>query len=183
MGGSRLFWSRRRLLGTSMATLGTALLPAAGWSRVDERRLAFRHLHTDERIDVVYYRGGRYQPAALLEVDRFMRDWRADETIRFDYKLLDFLHHVQLELGTFAEYEVLCGYRTPATNAMLRRRSRGVAKRSLHLVGKAVDLNLPAAPLSRIRRTAVDLARGGVGYYPRSRFVHLDTGPVRAWGS
>ncbi len=102
--------------------------------------------------------------------------------MRIDHRLLDFLHDVQLRLGGFAEIEVLSGYRTAETNAMLRRRSRGVAKRSLHLVGKAVDLNYTVAPLHTARANAIDLASGGVGYYPRSNFIHLDTGPVRAWG-
>ena len=165
-----------------MATAALAVLPAAGWSRGDARRLKFRHLHTDERLDVVYFDGGRYQPRALLEVDHFMRDWRENEAIRIDHAVLDFLHDVQLRLGRFDEIEVLCGYRTPATNAMLQRRSRGVARRSLHLVGKAVDVTFPNARLASVRRQALDIARGGVGYYPRSNFVHLDTGAVRTWG-
>ncbi len=171
--------SRRRAAIAGAAVL--AVLPLAGWSRADERRLRFRHLHTGERLDVVYVRDGRYQPAELLRVDQFMRDWREDEAIRIDHRLLDFLHDVQLQLGAFAEHDILCGYRTPATNAMLRRRSRGVAKRSFHMVGKAIDVTFSGARLSSTRNAAVDLAAGGVGYYPRSSFLHLDTGPVRAW--
>jgi uncharacterized protein YcbK (DUF882 family) len=111
-----------------------------------------------------------------------MRDWRENAVIRIDHGLLDFLFSVQTHLGAFGECEVLCGYRTPATNEMLRRRSRGVAKRSYHLVGRAVDVNLPQARLRHVRGTALDLEQGGVGYYPSSHFVHLDTGPVRTWG-
>lgn len=182
MRGLDVDWSRRRLLGAGLAAAGTALLPAAGWCRADARRLQFRHLHTDERLDVVYFAAGRYLPGELLKIDHFMRDWRENAVIRIDHRVLDFLFEVQVRLGAFGECEVLGGYRTPATNAMLRRRSSGVAKRSYHLYGRAVDLNLPQAPLRRIRDTALDLERGGVGYYPRSRFVHLDTGPVRTWG-
>ena len=182
MRGLETDWSRRTLLGAGLAAAGTALLPEAGWCRADERRLKFRHLHTDERLDVVYFTTGRYRPAALLQVDRFMRDWRENAVIRIDHELLDFLFAVQTRLGVFGECEVLSGYRTPATNAMLRRRSRGVAKRSYHLFGRAVDVNLPQAPLRRIRAIALDLEYGGVGYYPRSDFVHLDTGAVRTWG-
>jgi len=174
-------WSRRTLLGAGLAATGTALLPEAGWCRADERRLKFRHLHTDERLDVVYFTTGRYRPAALLQVDRFMRDWRENAVIRIDHELLDFLFAVQTRLGVFGECEVLSGYRTPATNAMLRRRSRGVAKRSYHLFGRAVDFNLPRARLRRVRDSALDLGRGGVGYYPRSHFIHLDSGDVRTW--
>lgn len=174
--------SRRAVLGAGLATAVTALLPAAGWCRPDERRLKFRHLHTGERLDVTYYAGGRYLPAELLKVDHFMRDWREDAAIRIDHELLDFLLEVQARLGRFDECEVLCGYRTPATNAMLRRRSVGVATRSFHLVGRAIDVQLPQAPLHRVRTAALDLERGGVGYYPRADFVHLDTGAVRTWG-
>ncbi len=182
MRGFQADWSRRTLLGAGLAGVATALLPAAGWCHADERRLRFRHLHTDERLDVVYYAAGRYRPAALLQVDHFMRDWREDAVVRIDHELLDFLFTVQTRLGAFGECEVLCGYRTPATNEMLRRRSRGVAKRSFHLFGRAVDINLPQAPLHHIRSVALDVERGGVGYYPRSNFIHLDTGDVRTWG-
>ena len=174
--------SRRGVLVAGAAALATALLPAAGWCRADERRLKFRHLHTDERLDVVYFAGDRYLPGPLLKVDHFMRDWRENAAVKIDHRLLDFLFNVQAELGTFDECDVLCGYRTPATNEMLRRRSRGVAKRSYHLFGRAVDVSLPQAPLRRIRDTALGTEQGGVGYYPRSAFVHLDTGPVRTWG-
>ncbi len=175
-------WSRRRLLTRGAAAAALALLPEAGWSRPDERRLKFHNVHTDERLDIVYYRAGRYQPAALLEVDHLFRDWRENQAIRIDHKLLDFLHEVQARLGAFHAWELLSGYRTRRTNDMLRRRSRGVARNSMHISGKAADLNLPAAPLGRTRQVALELACGGVGYYPRSEFVHLDTGPVRAWG-
>jgi uncharacterized protein YcbK (DUF882 family) len=182
MRGFEDVWSRRTMLGAGLAAASTALLPEAGWCHADERRLKFRHLHTDERLDVVYYAQGRYRPAELLKIDHFMRDWRENQTVRIDHDLLDFLFTLQTRLGAFGECEVLCGYRTPATNEMLRRRSRGVAKRSYHLVGRAVDINLPQARLQHVRGTALDLGRGGVGYYPRSHFVHLDTGPVRTWG-
>ncbi len=181
MGGFEANWSRRRWCLAAATMAGTALLPAAGWCRVDERRLQFRHLHTDERLDVVYYADGSYRPAALLEIDYFMRDWRENRAIKIDHRVLDFIFALQLRLGALGECEVLCGYRTPRTNEMLRRRSRGVAKRSYHLFGRAVDLNLPQASLRRVRDTALELERGGVGYYPRSQFVHLDSGDVRAW--
>ncbi|MFP4125121.1 MAG: DUF882 domain-containing protein [Alphaproteobacteria bacterium] len=175
-------WSRRNVIAAGVAAAGATLWPEAGWCRADARRLKFRHLHTDERLDVVYYAAGRYRPAELLKVDHFMRDWRENQAIRIDHDLLDFLFTVQTRLGAFGECEVLCGYRTPATNEMLWRRSSGVAKRSYHLVGRAIDINLPQARLHHVRAAALDLERGGVGYYPRSHFVHLDTGDVRSWG-
>jgi uncharacterized protein YcbK (DUF882 family) len=182
MAGVDAGWSRRALLGGGAALAAATLLPEAGWCRSDERRVRFRHLHTDERLDVVYYSHGRYRPEVLLKIDHFMRDWRENQAIRIDHRVIDFIFEVQTRLGAFGECQVLCGYRTPATNAMLRRRSRGVAKRSFHMFGKAIDMNLPTASLWRVRQTALGLERGGVGYYPRSEFVHLDTGAVRTWG-
>ncbi len=173
--------SRRAFCVGGAALAGTALLPDAGWCRIDERRLKLRHLHTDERLDVVYHAGGRYVPSALLRIDHFMRDWREDQAIKIDHRVIDFLFAVQLELGVFGECQILCGYRTPQTNEMLRRRTSGVAKRSYHLFGRAVDFNLPRARLRRVRDSALDLGRGGVGYYPRSHFIHLDSGDVRTW--
>ncbi|MEO1089268.1 MAG: YcbK family protein [Pseudomonadota bacterium] len=174
--------SRRRVLAGALATIAASVVPGAGWARSGNRRLKFRHLHTDERLDVVYFADGRYQPRALLKIDHLLRDWRVDQRIRIDHGVLDILHDVQVYCRTFCEVEVLSGYRTAATNAQLRRRSRGVAKRSLHMVGKAVDMRLDQVPLSTTRRSAIDLGRGGVGYYPRSNFVHVDTGQVRTWG-
>lgn len=173
--------SRRAFCVGGAALVGTAVLPEAGWCRIDERRLKLRHLHTDERLDVVYHAGGRYVPAALLQIDHFMRDWREERAIKMDHRVLDFIFAVQLQVGALGECEILCGYRTPETNALLRRRSSGVAKRSYHMFGRAVDLNLPQARLRRVRDTALDLGRGGVGYYPRSHFIHLDSGDVRTW--
>jgi len=173
--------SRRAFCVGGAALAGTALLPEAGWCRTDERRLQLRHLHTDERLDLVYHVGGRYVPSALLRVDHFMRDWREDRAIKIDHRVLDFIFAVQLHLGALGECDILCGYRTPRTNEMLRRRTSGVAKRSYHLFGRAVDFNLPQARLRHVRDIALDLGRGGVGYYPHSHFIHLDSGDVRTW--
>lgn len=173
--------ARRQVLCGVAAALATTLAPAAGWARAGERRLKFRHLHTDERLDVTYYVGGRYRPAELLKIDHLFRDWRAGQSTRIDHRLLDLLYEVQVGGKHFAEVEVLSGYRTEATNRMLRARSRGVASRSLHLVGKAVDMRLEGQSIASTRKTALRLAAGGVGYYPRSNFVHLDTGAVRSW--
>ena len=174
--------SRRQLLGGAAASLALTLAPAAGWARAGERRLKFRNLHTDERLDVTYFVGGRYRPAELLKVDYLFRDWREQRSTRIDHRLLDVLHELQATCGHFAEIEVLSGYRTPKTNAMLRARSKRVASNSLHMVGKAVDMRLDGQPLGRIRKAALSLHAGGVGYYPRAGFVHLDTGSVRSWG-
>ncbi len=174
--------SRRRALGGVAACLSLLIAPQAGWARAGERRLKFRQLHTDERIDVTYFAGGRYRPAELLKVDHLFRDWRQGEAIRIDHRLLDILHDLQVRQRTFGEVEVLSGYRTPMTNNALRQRSRGVAQRSLHMVGKAVDMRIEGQSLAEVRRAAVAMEAGGVGYYPRSNFVHVDTGAVRSWG-
>ncbi|TVQ37697.1 MAG: DUF882 domain-containing protein [Geminicoccaceae bacterium] len=174
--------SRRSMLAGLTAALALTVAPQAGWAKAGERRLKFRHLHTDERLDVTYFAGGRYRPAELLKVDHLFRDWRAQEAIRIDHRLLDMLFEIQQRRQTFAEVEVLSGYRTVETNRWLRQRSRGVALRSLHTVGKAVDMRMAGVPLGDVRRTAVSLEAGGVGFYPRSNFVHIDTGAVRSWG-
>jgi uncharacterized protein YcbK (DUF882 family) len=174
--------SRRRMLGCLGAALSFAIVPEAGWARAGERRLKFRHLHTDEKLDVVYFANGRYRPAELLKIDHLFRDWRENQATRIDHRLIDTLHDLQVARGAFGEVEILSGYRTEATNRWLRSRSRGVAKRSLHMVGKAVDMRVAGQPLGEVRRTAMALQAGGVGFYPRSNFVHIDTGAVRAWG-
>jgi uncharacterized protein YcbK (DUF882 family) len=145
------------------------------------RSLAFHHLHTGERLAVKYFAFGDYVPAALRDVNRVLRDWRTDQIHPIEPALLDLLHELHRATASRRPFEVICGYRSPATNASLARRSEQVATRSLHLVGKAIDIRLPDVPLARLRDIALGLRRGGVGYYPESGFVHVDTGRVRAW--
>lgn len=122
-----------------------------------------------------------YVPSALSRVDRFLRDFRTGEIHEIDPALLDLLNDLAALTGAAEPYHVISGYRSPTTNAMLRRRSGGVARRSLHMDGKAVDVRLPGVPLRTLRDAAVSLGRGGVGYYPGPDFVHVDTGAVRIW--
>jgi uncharacterized protein YcbK (DUF882 family) len=145
------------------------------------REIALEHLHTGEELDVIYWSAGEYVHESLSAVDHVLRDWRTGGVHRIDPALLDLLHDLQKETGTAAPFEVICGYRSPETNAMLRRTSSGVASASLHMVGKAIDIRLPGVPLARLRDTALGLRRGGVGYYPSSDFVHVDTGRFRTW--
>lgn len=147
----------------------------------DRRALAFVHLHTGEKLNVTYWSGGRYLPTALQDVNEILRDWRTDERVAMDPKLLDLLFQLKHRLRTEDAYRVICGYRCPRTNAMLAAHSDGVAARSLHMDGKAIDIDVASRPLNRIRQAAVELQAGGVGYYPRSNFVHVDTGRVRQW--
>lgn len=147
-----------------------------------EHRLRLFNTHTRERIDVVYRRGDTYEPAALEQLDRFLRDWRTDEVKSHDPRLFDLLADLAAGLRQEdAEIHIICGYRAPATNKQLRGRSSGVAGNSLHMRAEALDIRLPGVPASRLRDTALKLRRGGVGYYRASDFVHVDVGRVRRW--
>jgi uncharacterized protein YcbK (DUF882 family) len=149
----------------------------------DTRTLSLHHIHTDEDITITYKRDGRYDEEALKRLDRFLRDWRKEEDIHMDPRLFDVIWEVSREVGGDRPVHVVCGYRSPATNAMLRRRSSGVAQFSQHTLGKAMDFFIPGAPLEELRDAGLRLQRGGVGYYPASGspFVHLDVGSVRHW--
>jgi uncharacterized protein YcbK (DUF882 family) len=145
------------------------------------RALRFSHTHTGERLSIEYFHDGIYEPDALATVNHFLRDFRTNEIHDIDADLLDLLHNLAGRTGTDRPYQVISGYRSPATNAMLRQRSEGVAAGSLHMKGQAIDIRLADVPLPRLRAAALDLHRGGVGFYPASDFVHVDVGRVRAW--
>ncbi len=149
----------------------------------DTRTLSLHHLHTDEDITITYKRDGRYDEEALKKLDHFLRDWRKDESVHMDPRLFDVIWEVSREVGHDKPIQVVCGYRSPSTNAMLRRRSGGVAEFSQHTLGKAMDFYIAGASLQEIREAGLRLQRGGVGYYPTSGspFVHLDVGSVRHW--
>ena len=149
----------------------------------DTRTLSFHHVHTGEGITVTYKRNGRYDDDALKKLDWFMRDWRKDKSTRMDPHLFDLLWEAYREVGATQPIDVICGYRSPDTNSMLRRRSNGVAQNSNHITGHAMDFFIPGVPLEKIRAVGLRLQRGGVGFYPTSGspFVHLDTGTVRHW--
>jgi uncharacterized protein YcbK (DUF882 family) len=149
----------------------------------DTRTLSFHHLHTGEDITITYKRDGRYDDAALKKLDWFMRDWRKQQSTRMDPHLFDLLWETYREVGGTQPIQVVCGYRSPATNAMLRARSSGVAQVSQHTAGHAMDFFIPGVPLAKIREVGLQLQRGGVGFYPTSGspFVHMDTGTIRHW--
>ncbi len=149
------------------------------------RVLAFDHTHTRERIHLVYAVDGQYVPDALTSLNRFLRDHYSGTVGQMDPQLFDLLHDVRRALGgqSLGAFEVISGYRCPETNNHLRNsRGGGVAKRSLHMEGKAIDVRIPGVPLAELRDAALSLQAGGVGYYPREQFVHIDTGRVRSWG-
>lgn len=175
--------ARRRLLlkGLALAPLGTVLAHAPAAHAAAERALAFRHTHTGERLEIAYFARGEYVPAALARIDWLLRDFRTGDAHRMDARLLDVLHELHVQAGG-GEFEVISGYRSPTTNARLRQASHGVAEHSLHLEGRAIDVRLTGMRTARLRDAALALGQGGVGYYPGSDFVHLDTGRVRHWG-
>lgn len=145
------------------------------------RALRFDHLHTGERLNVEYFSAGAYLPDALAAVDHLLRDFRTEDVGQIDPALLDLLYRLTLTTGTGKPFEIISGYRSPATNAMLHARSSGVATRSLHMTGQAIDIRLADVPLGALRQASLSLRGGGVGFYPKSNFVHVDTGRVRAW--
>ena len=151
----------------------------------DTRTLTFHHLHTGEDITVTFKRDGRYDEAALKKLDWFMRDWRKQESIHMDPHLFDLLWSVYREVGATQPIQVVCGYRSHGTNAMLHARSSGVAQFSQHTLGHAMDFFIPGVSLESVRAVGLQLQRGGVGFYPTSGspFVHMDTGTVRHWPS
>jgi uncharacterized protein YcbK (DUF882 family) len=174
---------RRRFLGMAAAA-ATALIaaPALAIPRLSMRRsLAFQNLHTGESLDLVYWAEGRYLADATQRIEYLLRDFRNNKVHPIDPRLLDLLTALRGRLNTDAAFQVISGYRSPETNAMLRRTTEGVAGNSLHLQGQAIDIRIPGRSLGAIHRTALALQMGGVGYYPRSDFVHVDVGRVRQW--
>lgn len=145
------------------------------------RRIALHNVNTRESFEGVYWADGNYKPDALKKLDVLLRDHRAKQVCHYDPRLFDLLARVHASVESDAPFEVICGYRSRRTNAMARRRSRGVAKESYHTRGMAIDIRLPDAQLRGISEVAKSMQAGGVGYYPRSGFVHLDVGPVRTW--
>lgn len=152
-------------------------LPSANYKRA----LAFRNLRTGNSLNLVYWAEGRYLPDAMQRVAQVMRDGRTDETHQIDHRLLDLMAKLRATLRSSEPLQIICGYRSPETNEMLRETTEGVAANSLHMVGEAVDLRVQGRALSAVRRAALSLKAGGVGYYPHSNFVHVDVGPVRRW--
>jgi uncharacterized protein YcbK (DUF882 family) len=178
--------SRRHFLRkvTSMALAASALsLPrlSFGASRRQINVLHFEHAHTGETLSLTYRIGERYVPTALRAVNRFLRDFRTGEIHPIDPQLLDILNILTKITQTRGPFQVISGYRSLVTNEMLRRHHSGVAKSSMHIEGRAVDIYLPDVPLSDLRDAAAGLRLGGVGFYPAANFVHVDTGRVRYW--
>ena len=182
--------SRRRFLGLGAVAAAASVLPANALAApvakpgAPERVLSFFNTHTGERLQASYCCGGVYQPNVLEQVNFILRDFRANEIRPIDPKLLDLLYELGGVLHTDQPYHVISGYRSPQTNSILRTRGgshTGVASGSLHMVGKAIDIRMPGVKLAHLHGAAMSLKLGGVGYYPSSDFVHVDTGRVRYW--
>jgi|APLak6261703504_1056268.scaffolds.fasta_scaffold00213_14 uncharacterized protein YcbK (DUF882 family) len=176
--------SRRGFLKMSAAAMLAAAVPGQALAAISaeaERKLSFYHLHTGEKLNAVYWADGAYQQDSLADIYHVLRDFRSGDVSPIDTGLLDLLHSLSIKLNTTAEFQVVSGYRSPTTNAMLAKNSSGVARHSLHMDGLAIDIRLPGRDLAKVHRAALALKGGGVGYYPVSDFVHMDVGRVRQW--
>ena len=177
--------SIKRRTAITLALTGLAMTatvaPPTDVRAADARQLSFYHTHTRQSLDVVYYQNGEYVGSALTEINRFLKDFRTGDVAEMDPKLLDILYDLRNELDSDETFEVISAYRSPKTNEMLRANSGGVARNSQHLLGNAIDVRLRGTKTKKLRDTALEMQRGGVGYYEKSDFVHLDTGRVRRW--
>jgi uncharacterized protein YcbK (DUF882 family) len=170
---------RRFLLGVGGFAL--ASLARADDVPPDRRSLSFVHTHTAETLSTVYFQNGNYLAPSLEHVNHFLRDFRTNEVHSIDPGLLDILFDLQAQAHHAGPFEVISGYRSPQTNAQLRSQSNAVAEHSMHMEGRAIDIRLRGFATVKLRDLAIALHRGGVGYYPASDFVHVDTGRVRVW--
>jgi len=146
-----------------------------------QRSLSFYHTHTDKSLNIVYFDGKSYLPSALSEINQFLSDFRTGDIHPIEIRLLDAIYLLQHQSGVDNKFEVISAYRSPKTNQQLRKTTSGVAKKSLHMQGKAIDIRLRGVRTTTLRDTAIAMKLGGVGYYRRSNFIHLDTGHVRHW--
>ncbi|BFU60005.1 MULTISPECIES: YcbK family protein [Rodentibacter] len=182
---SKINYERRKWLSLGGIVLGASMLPNSVLAMVSTpkpRILAFRNVNTGERLSAAFSPNVGFNASILKKLDYFMRDKRTNQVHRMDPNLFMKFYRIQGNLGLqTAEIQIICGYRSAATNAMRHRQSRGVASNSYHVKGRAIDFRIDGTPLARIKQTAERLNNGGVGFYPRSNFVHIDTGPVRTW--
>ena len=173
---------RRFLRNTLLLAGGLVSAPAiATTRRTGERRIELHNLHTNERDKILFWSGGEYQEGGLRDLNHLLRDHRTGDVYKMDTALIDFVYDLDTQLGGHNRLEIISGYRSPKTNNALRSKSGGVAKRSFHMKGQAIDLRVPGVALTELKHTALNMKRGGFGFYPKSGFVHIDTGRVRSW--
>ena len=177
--------SRRGFLtsvaGMAMTLAAPGAIAKAAPVSVRDRELSFYNTHTGEKISAAFWSDGKYLDDGIEEISWLMRDHRAGLASPMDPKLLDLLHQLQAKVGHQGEFQVISGYRSPETNEMLNKRSSGVAKRSYHMLGQAIDVRMSGFDTRQLHKAAISLKGGGVGYYSSSNFVHLDVGRVRHW--
>jgi uncharacterized protein YcbK (DUF882 family) len=178
--------NRRRFIKFGALTTVAALCPVSLFAEFNRlllptRHLSIFHIHTKQRLDITYCNHGQYSQEALTKINHILRDHYNSEVKPIDARLIDFLSAIATKLETSSPFHIISGYRSPTTNTELRKRGRTVARNSLHMQGKAVDICLPGCDLLSLRQTALDLNGGGVGYYPYRNFIHVDTGRVRFW--
>ena len=177
--------TRRDLLALGLVTAASAVFPfkafAASEKVSSKKELIFYKVNTHEHLNAVYWKDGMYLPDGLATINHIFRDTRSDMEREININLIDLLFDLKEQIKSKEPYHIISGYRTPKSNAILSKSNKGVAKNSLHMFGKAVDIRMPGYSLSGLRKVAVKLQAGGVGYYPRSKFVHLDVGEVRYW--
>ena len=176
--------NRRKFIGrmgvACCVAVGAWNLPAAAQT-ANLKSVSFVHTHTGEKLTAAYWKDGAYQQQVLQQVNHLLRDFRTNDVHDIDPALLDVLFDLRTQVDSDAAFHVISAYRSPKTNEMLRRSSNGVAEHSMHMLGKAIDVRLAGYPTARLAEVARSLRRGGVGYYPASDFVHVDTGRVRYW--
>jgi uncharacterized protein YcbK (DUF882 family) len=177
--------TRRMALTAGLGLVAALANPAPVWARVlakkPNREIALVNLHTGEHLKAEYFHNGQYVPGAMRAISFLMRDHHNNKVHAIDPGLLDLTHVLHSTLRCNGPIDVVCGYRSPETNAMMHEISAGVAVHSMHIQGKAMDLRLPGTHLGSVRKAALALDMGGVGYYPEDNFVHVDTGPKRHW--
>ncbi|MEN8198943.1 MAG: DUF882 domain-containing protein [Thermodesulfobacteriota bacterium] len=178
--------NRRQLLSAAALTAASIVLPPplVSWAAKSQhvpRSLSLHHKHTGENLDIVYGDTDGYDREALTAIDHFLKDYRTGEVHSIDPQLLDILASLNHHFDSKKAIEITSGYRSPKTNQQLRNRNRKVAKRSMHMEGKAVDIRMKGVRTRDLRQYALQIQQGGVGYYPRSNFVHVDSGKVRSW--
>ncbi len=177
--------SRRSFLGIGLLTAATAIVPPEVFSaferRSEERIICLHNVYTKENIEMTYWRDGKYLPEGLAHINHLCRDARTGRVKPIKRELIDLLYGIQQKLKIEEPFHIISGYRSPRSNAILSKINKGVAKNSMHMYGKAADIRVPGYSLKGIRRAAMKLQAGGVGYYPRSKFVHVDVGNVRYW--
>ena len=181
---SKILLNRRGFLGALAGISGSLILPSAFAAPIKQadRSLTLYNTHTGEKMTSTYWAEGQYQPESMKEIQWLLRDHRANKAAEMDPELMDLMHKIQSLIGEKSrEFHIISGYRSPETNAKLSKKSSGVAKKSYHMRGKAIDIRVPGYDIAQLRKAAMSLKSGGVGYYPKSNFIHVDTGRTRFW--